>query len=486
MSKIDHTRLVFFIICIAYIAQNILQITSLSDAFSPDSLSFYQFSGYRQPLYGGWMHLTFGLLGSWSAVKILQLMLFSFVAVTLAFELYATSNRGKYCAITWVIALFILNRCGLTSYVTSLISEGLFYSLLLLVSYLALRWFKTEKLPNLVALVFICVLASQLKTAFIPVLIAVCILLIFWLVWSQRLGDQMNRSWLLVLMLGLIIPAMALPSILGKDFLNLSTEKERFGFVILPRISSLPTPHPLLEELSDWSEMTASWRATSKNLGVLASTQFDAQLQEATRYYLYTSELAPIVNQETTQTARRRWHNGDGYQQAGELALKWIKHSPKEYLIESSKHLFGLLVAAPLMIQSEREQVSKAFEKISPRTWEKVELNKAYPLGDLSVNISSATTLLYLAIRFTALIYLILCSYILIKVFKQFWQREMPKKSAIVISLSFLLVTALSLAPAFTVFPEIRYVLANLLIMFFGLLCYISLLNVPWQKQARH
>jgi hypothetical protein len=484
MNRPSYTAVVFYSLFAVFLLQIFFMALSLTDSFSPDTESFYQFSEYRQPLYGMWMTFSFSILENWIAVKCMQLLMFCIASGILARELYLTGNVGRICAMAFVIFLLSLERYGALNYVAALISEGLFYSLLLVMASLSLRWFRTGNLVSLVVLIFLCVLTSQLKTTFLPVIGLMIVLILVLMVWALRIRRRLNRPRYLALTLVFLLSVILLPGILGKQYLQISTEKNRLGFVLIPRIASLSTPPHLRKELEQWSVMSESWHQASSNLGIFAFTQFDAQLQEEIRYYFYPSEIAPLLNKVAPELVMKQWQDGQGYDQASELAFQWIKNSPTKYLLDSGKHLLGLIFAAPLMTQSEREQVSIAFSKLSDATWQGEDFRNGYPVGDLSQPISATTNSFYIAIRITVFLFLVLTAFALGRILKAFWRREICTKSDLAISLSFLLLITISLAPALIVFPEIRFAAANLLIIFSGLLAHISLLSSPWQTSS--
>jgi len=482
MNRFSIIAVLFFAVFLAFLFQMTLTVLSLTEDFSPDTYGFVEFSPYRQPLYGLWMISMHKLLGSWELVKSLQIVVFCIISGLLALEMYLSSKQGRLAAIGLILVLMALSHYGAINYVGSLISEGLFYSLLLMMAWLLMRWFRLEKVSNLIALVFLCVLTSQLKTTFLPVLALIVVILISLWLWSLRTSGGVKKSNQLVLITTLLISISLLPSILGKNVFQLSTEKNRLGFVILPRIGLLPTP-PQMTGLHDWEEMSSSWRDASEQLSILPFTQFDAQLQEAIRYHIYPVKITSVLNQQSVEAARIQWQNGEGFEQASQLAFEWIQHSPQTYLSHSFKHLVGLLLAAPLMVQTEKDQVLAAFNQLSPETWEIVGFRKDYPLGDLTIKASHVTNLFYITIRLAVALYLLFAVASLLRVAHSFWSKKKCGRADIALVISLSLIMSISLAPAFTVFPEIRYVYANLLIIFPTMLMYVCLFGSDYERK---
>ena len=275
----------------------------LNSTFSPDTNSFYELSKYRQPLYGYWMQGAFSMLSTWTAVKSSQLILYCLAVSFLASELHFVSRFGRWCALTLLVALLILKQTGMTGYIASLISEGFFYTGLITTFGLLIRSLRLGSLKSFLLFLFVSVLLSQLKTAYLPVLCVQVIFLAGYWVRLYRSNEKMLARPPLLVTSSFLLMLILMPAILGKGFLELSTESNRIGFVIAPRIAMLETPPHLLKELEGWDVISSPWRGVTKGLSILPYTQFDAHIQETVRYELYPRNIISIKSSQPSPWA---------------------------------------------------------------------------------------------------------------------------------------------------------------------------------------
>ena len=141
----------------------------------------------------------------------------------------------------------VLTRLGLLNLVASLISEGLFYPMIILMVALLLAWLRTRSAGVLVGLALLLVGMTQLRTAallvvVVPIFAALCMLA------RQRTRTVAGRSAVLLastIFIGLVF----MPPLFGKAILQLSTIADPTGFALLPRVSLLPISRVLGERV---------------------------------------------------------------------------------------------------------------------------------------------------------------------------------------------------------------------------------------------
>jgi hypothetical protein len=188
----------------------------------------------------------------------------------------------------------MLTRLGLLNLVGSLISEGLFYPMILLMAAIFLAWLRTHRKSLLVGFALILVAMTQLRTAALLVIAVPIFAAIFLLVQKPRRPAATARSALLALTT-IVIGLICMPPLLGKSVMQFGTVADSMGFVLLPRVSLLPVSRVVGERSEDWTAMSSTWRAAASQLDAVALTQFDAQLQEAIRFDLGPKILLPAM-----------------------------------------------------------------------------------------------------------------------------------------------------------------------------------------------
>ena len=181
---------------VIYVAFVFVGPSPLATGFSPDTASYLQLSPYRrEPMYGVWANGIHALFGSWRIVEMLQVGAFLSFSAWVIVELTLISNLGPLSALLFVAMLLVLTRLGLLNLVGSLISEGLFYPMIMLMVAMLLAWLRTRSTSFLVGLMLILVGMTQLRTAAllvlgVPILAAICVM-----AWQPRISPVDLQFW---------------------------------------------------------------------------------------------------------------------------------------------------------------------------------------------------------------------------------------------------------------------------------------------------
>src|SRR5262245_6443568 len=160
------TRLICgVLIATIYLTSVLIGMGDLGSGFSPDTAGYLQFSPYRQPMYGTWANAIYALSGSWHTVQALQIAAFLSCSAWVIVELAVISGLGVLSALLFAAMQFVLIRLGLLDLVASLISEGLFYPMIMLMVAMLLTWLRTGRTGVLVGLALLLVGMIQLRSA---------------------------------------------------------------------------------------------------------------------------------------------------------------------------------------------------------------------------------------------------------------------------------------------------------------------------------
>jgi hypothetical protein len=474
----NRNRILWAILLVAvYMAFVFAQNFPLGSGFLPDTASYLQFSPYRQPMYGMWANAIYSLSGSWHIVEALQVAAFVSFAAWVVVELALISNLGMLSALLFVAMLLVFTRLGLVNLVGSLISEGLFYPMILLMAAIFLAWLRSHRKSLLVGLILLLVGMTQLRTAAllviaVPIFAAICAL-----VQKPRRSLAGNPAALLALA-AIAIGLVCMPPLLGKSVMQFGTVADSTGLVLLPRVSLLPVSRVVSERSPDWTAMSSSWRAAASQLDAVALTQFDAQLQEAIRYDLGPKILLPAMLDRSPKDIEEGWLKGAYFDDAKRIALRWIVDEWPTYIRLSGKHLWGMLTMANFMGNGDRQSVWKALNRVSSLTWGEAPLRTDYPLNRIYERLSWSTNILYLFIRYVSVGVLIIGTISAVIVLTQMRANCDVSPGSLAIALAVGWSIAHSTAPALLVFPEYRYTYANMLVMFSGAAAWLAYLRM--------
>jgi hypothetical protein len=467
---------------IIYVASVLVGMPAISSEFSPDTADYLELSPFRQPVYGMWANAAFTLLGSWEAVKVSQIAGFAACGAWVAIELAMISSLGVFAALLFVAMIVALGRLGLLVLVGSLISEGLFFPMLLLMMAMLLAWLRSRRDAFLIGLVLLMVVMTQVRDAAV-LIVAVPLFAAIWTAGLQRRRSTGDLGGILTI--GVLVIALALvPLLLGKSVFQLRPAGDRMGFVLLPRVALLPVPERIGERSPDWATMSSSWRSAASKMNPAAMTQFDAQLQEAIRFELGPKVLLPAILNRGPHEIEAGWAQGVYYADAKRIALDWIIDEWPTYLRLSGWHLWGMLTMSNYMNNASREQVWTALRSVSALTWRDAQFRTDYPLYRIYERLSRQTSLLYFLIRASSVCILILGACGTVKILRQtILDREFsPGSLAVVLAVGWSI--AHSLPAALTVFPDSRFTYANMLVMFTGGLAWLAYLGLE-QYQTR-
>ncbi len=460
-----------------YLAFVLVLVSSFPPSGSPlpDTNAYLEFSPYRQPMYGMWANGIHALSGSWRAVELLQIAAFVSFSAWAIIELALISNVGVLSALLFLAMLVIVARLGLLNVVGSLISEGLFYPMIMLMAAMLLAWLRTSRTSLLVGLALVLVGMTQLRTAAllvvaVPIFAAVCVL--------ARQPRRSPKSRAAVLTLATIgVGLVFLPSLLGKSVMQISTASDSLGFVLLPRVSLLPPSNVLGERSPDWIAMSSTWRDASKQVSVVGLTQFDAQLQEAIRYNLGPKVLLPAILNRSPEEVQEGWPKGIYYDDAKRIAIDWIRDQWRTYIRLSGIHLWGMLTMANFMDNADRERVWKALNTVSDLTWREAPFRTDYPLNRIYERLSWSTNILYLLIRYGSIAVLIIGTMSAMIVLRQMRANRAVSSGSLALVLAVGWSIAHSLPAAFLVFPDFKYTYANMLVMVSGGAAWLAYLG---------
>ena len=389
------------LLVIVYLAFVFVGPSPLASGFSPDTAGYLQLSPYRrEPMYGMWANGIYALFGSWRIVEMLQVGAFVSFSAWVIIELTLISNLGALSALLFVAMLLVFTRLGLLNLIGSLISEGLFYPMIMLMAAMLLAWLRTRRTSLLVGLTLILVGMTQLRTAAllvigVPIFAAISVLAL------QPRRSASSRPAVFVLAT-IVLGAAFMPPLLGKSLMQLTSAADSLGFVLLPRVSLLPVSRVLGERSPDWTAMSSSWRVAARELDAVALTQFDAQLQESIRYYLGPKVLLPAILNRSSKDVQEGWSKGTYYGDAKRIAIEWILDEWPTYIRLSGMHLWGLLTMANFMDNTDRERVWKALNSVSDITWREAPFRTDYPLNRIYERLSWSTSTVYFLIRYVS------------------------------------------------------------------------------------
>jgi hypothetical protein len=462
----SRTRLIWgVLIATIYLVSVLIGMGDLGSGLSSDTVWYLQLSPYRQPMYGLWANAIYALSGSWHTVQVLQIAAFLSCSAWVIVELAVISGLGMLSAVLFAAMQFVLVRLGLLDIVASLLSEGLFYPMIMLMVAMLLTWLRTGRTGVLVGLALLLVAMSQLRTAAllvpaVPILAATCALAL------QPTRSASGRPAVFVVST-VFIGMVFMPPLFGKAILQVTTIKDATGFNLLPRVSLLPISRVLGERSPDWIAMSSSWRTAAEQLDAIGLTQFDAQLQEVIRYDLGPKVLLPaILNRSSEEIAEKWLKEGIYYDDAKRIAIEWILDEWPTYIRLSGMHLWGMLTMANFMDNADRERVWKALKAVSDLTWREAPFRTDYPLNRIYERLKWSTNTLYLLIRYVSIGILILGVISTVVVLRQILGNREVSRGSLVVVLAVGWSIAHSIPAALTVYPEFRYTYANMLVMF--------------------
>jgi hypothetical protein len=462
------TRLIVgTLVAAVYLTFVLMSMPGLGSGITPDTASYLHFSPFRQPMYGMWANAIYAFSNSWRTVQILQVGAFIACSCWVIVELAIISELGVLSALLLFGMLLVFTRLGLLGLIGSLLSEGLFYPMIMLMVAMFLTWLRTRTTGALAGLALLLVSMTQLRPAAllvvaVPIFAALCVL-----VRQPSLRSANSRSAVL-LVSTIFVGLVFIPPLFGKAILQIGTVADTSGRFLLGRVSLLPTSRILDERSADWIAMSSSWRAAAAQLDAVGLTQFDAQLQEAIQFELGPKVLLPPILNRSSEEIAQGWSKGKYYDDAKRIAIEWILDEWPTYSWLSSAHLWGMLTMANFMDNADRESVWKALNSVSELTWRDAVFRIDYPLNHIYKRLSWITTILYLLIRYVSIGVLILGVLSAITVLRQILGHREVSRGSVAVALAVGWSIAHSVPVALVSYPEFRYTYANVLVMFSG------------------
>ena len=500
-------RILSIILLVAvYLAFEFVQTPEIS-AFCADTTSYLNLSPYRQPMYGMWANGIHLLSGSWRVVTMLQVAAFVAFAAWVLVELALISNLGMLSALIFVVAMLAYSRLGLLQTVWCLRSEGLFYPMIMLTAAMFLTWIRTWRTSFLIGLVLIIIGMTQVRSdalllPAVPVFAAICVLT------AQAKRRSANARSAVLTLATVVIGLVFMPPLLGKSVMQVGTDADSLGFAILPRVSLLPLSPVIGNRSPEWTAMSSSWRAAAGQLDIVALTQFDAQLQEAIRYYLGPKILAAILNRSPKDVeeeyglavscvflkpedfaihpgSSRGWppplcHSAN-FNDAKHKALEWILDEWPSYMRLSGTHLWGMLTMANFMDNGDREEVWKALNAVSILTWRYAPRyapsTSEYPLDHIYKRLKWSTNAFFVLIRWSSIVVLIIGIVSAISALIQLRTNRVIPRGILAIAFAVGWSIAHSIPAALFVYPDSRFTFANMLMMLSGVAAWLAYLG---------
>lgn len=191
-------------VAVLFVALMVAVFPPLGSGLTPDSAGYLQFSPFRQPLYGVWANGIYLVSSSWRAVQIAQIWLYIAVGTWLIIELSVVSWLGLFAAIVFTAVQLVLAKLGILGLVGSLMSEGLFFPLILLQAALLLVWLRTKSSRVLSALIVVVVAMTQIRTA--ALLAAIVPLIVALIAVLKPIGSGVRKKGAIALStLGLVV-----------------------------------------------------------------------------------------------------------------------------------------------------------------------------------------------------------------------------------------------------------------------------------------
>ena len=468
------------LISIAWWGILIVHWPEANDGLTQDSAGYLEFSPYRQPLYGHFVDVTRTMFGSISSVKQAQMLLFG-ISVNWLLLILSTSGRAvPVASIVSLLAIGVLVRLGVFSFVASILTEGLFYTLVVLALASGLRSLEDGSVKHLFLFTFFLCCMTQLRGAAILVFLTVPVMLAGMGIFHYC--GRSTRKLVLSLLSFTVFLMLAIPVIIGKELGQIGSEKSRVGYLLTSRVTLLEAPDWVREKSPRWVEMSASWRSAGEHLSGAALTQFDAQLQEAVKDELIANVLLPDLGETK---ALQAWQTASDYSFTRELALEWVYQDWKNYLRLSFLHMWGMVTMSNRVGSADRLAIWDALQSVSDTTWQNAKFRTDYPLNKFYEPLKPVTAVVNGLIRGAMMLFIAVVVLEIGKLVYAWSKGLCPAKSTIVVCLSGVWIFLHSVTAALILFPEQRYTYANALLMFPALAYWIAKLDLPEIRVSR-
>lgn len=465
----DLSPLIYGLVALALSLSMLFAIdrTSLG-AFTPDTADYLSYDSMRQPLYGLWANSLFKIFGDWRAVGYAQLLVLVGALTWYYSELLLHGLAGRVAVVICSIGVFFLLKLGVAPLIVILMTEGLFFSGLVLLAALAVRASRKHVLDRtLLAMMLILFLMTQLRPAALLTL-AIPVAVLF--VWTKSSSGSRRLPRALLLIAAYVVLLSLGPMALGKKAFQLGAPGEALGFTLLPRVGQLPL-NPSIEQVTlEWRQLAHSWQSVAETLDLTESVLFDAQIQEAIRF-----ELAPKVLFRSIASRSREngggsfWKNADAQIAARGLAIRWIEVEPRAYIYWSTLHFLGTLTAATFASDAQRLRVWRSVRAVDERVWQLAALRDDYPNNSFARSLKGGTALMYTVIRVLATLMFAGGAFAVVLVTVAILRKRTLHPSVCLGGYGFAWIALHALAVGLTSFPEFRFVYVTLWgYLFFG------------------
>lgn len=426
----------------------------ISVLWSPDTLSYLEYSPYRQPLYGKFYQIIIEMGFERYNVLILQLIIFSLSLFFIVSEVIRT-HIPTYLLIIILLVLWYPLTNNMLSLSASYLSEALYYPLLFAMCALILRLYRTCD-GNVFLLSILTIFAVVfLRSAAIAILLSsIVVILILFTYGNNKLRILALKSIILIVLLSAIVPTM-----FGRGLWEIRTTLDRSGLVFLPRVVMVPVSLDISEPMrSHWDKLNNSFIRAGSGLSCAERSMFESQLQEAVRY-----EIGPkFLSQQSDDGNVSRQVT---YNQYLKIFKSAITESPTEYFLSSACHFWGMISAGTHLGTKSRLRVYKSLVNVDADIWKLAKFRTDYPLNRYDLALKPMTEVIYFSFRLLSLlgtlVGVIVSGNILYNAI--FHKQKIEFKS-----LSWLILTgwllALSMLIALSVYPDTRYILANFII----------------------
>lgn len=359
-----------------------------------DTASYVEMEPYRQPLYGHFYNALTAIGLPLSAISFLQGLL---LLVSSGFLFYEVLKSRIHLLVFLLLlpAFWFALLTTLFSMTVSFLSEGLMYPQLMVSCALVLRYVRTESLTSFLLLAICIILIAFTRSAALGILAATVVVILL----SALLGSTRIRSHALKTLVVMLLLLAIVPVFLGRDLFDVSTPVDRKGFVLISRVAMLSASLPIHPPAREtWERLNRSFIDAGKELTCGERAMFEAQLQEAVRYYI-APKLFFQDKKDWAGSGGNPIQLQDTYAHAFRLFLAAARQTPQDYFAATACHLWGMLTASTHIGTASRKAVQAALNRVDPQTWELAPFRTDYPLNRFDRSLRPYTEVVYLAFR---------------------------------------------------------------------------------------
>ena len=476
-----NTRWVVLIIAILPIIMFFLRLDTSTLSWSPDTQSFVELYPYRQPLYGYFYNLIKILGFQESQISLFQILLLTLALIFLIYEVCRIDIPIVILfalVLIWWFPLFT----AICSQSVLFISESLFYPLLLMMCALCLRFQRTNNDIWMLLTMLSVVTAVFLRSAALAVLPATISILVL----AVLLGDEHVRKIAQKSLVVVVILWGVIPIFIGRSPWQTQTPLDRSGMVFLPRIVMIPASLDLDEpQKSQWDRLNHSFISAGQNLSCLERSLYESQLQEAVRYEIGSKLLLSGMDLSPSEINSGDWSTVKAtYQRAFTLFKEAIRQKPLAYFLSTTCHFWGMVSAGTHVDTESRQAIYQALQQVDQETWSLAKFRTDYPLNRFDIPLKPHTEWVYRIFRFLMVMAaLIGVSVSFGRIFRSIFYRRRLDIRALTWMLLTVWLIAHSLLIALSVYPDLRYVMANFIIQWTLLALSLDGLTRRWSTR---